>query len=47
MTYFFEQNGFKETWNDVTVNMPLDFSEIFNSFRITVFEFFLKNSRIF
>ena len=30
-----------------TVNLPLDFSEIFNIFRITVFFFFFKNSRKF
>ena len=28
-----------------TVNLPLDFSKIFNIFRITVFFFFFKNSR--
>ena len=29
------------------VNLPLDFPEIFNIFRITVIFFFLKNSRKF
>ena len=30
-----------------TVNLPLDFSEIFNIFRIIVFFFIFKNSRKF
>ena len=29
--------------NHFTVNLPLDFSEIFNIFRITVFSFFFTN----
>ena len=33
--------------NYFTVNLPLDFSEIFNIFRITVFFFFFKKSRKF
>ena len=33
--------------NYFTVNLPLDFSELFNIFRITVFFFFFKNSRKF
>ena len=33
--------------NYFTVNLPLDFSEIFNIFRITVFFFFFENSRKF
>ena len=33
--------------NYITVNLPLDFSEVFNIFRITVVFFFFKNSRKF
>ena len=33
--------------NYFTVNLPLDASEMFNIFRITVFFFFFKNSRKF
>ena len=43
MTYFFEPNGFKESYlNYFSVNLPLDFSEIFNTFRITVLLLFLR-----
>ena len=37
MNYFFELNYF-------TVDLPLDFSEVFNTFRITVLSSFLKTN---
>ena len=45
MTYFFELNGSKK--NYFTVNLLLQFSKIFNIFRMTVFFFFVKDSKIF
>ena len=46
MTYFWTER-LQWNLNYFTVNLPLDFSEIFNIFRITVFFFFFKNSRKF
>ena len=42
MAYFLEPNGFNET-----LAMPLDFSEIFNIFRIRVLCSFLTNQETF
>ena len=44
MNYFFE---LQRNLSCLTVNLLLDFSEIFNIFRIIVFFFFFKKSRKF
>ena len=46
VAYFFELNGFKETFAAYfAVILRSDFPEIFNTFKIRVFFFFFKNSR--
>ena len=44
---FLRTKRLQRNLNYFTVNLPLDFSEIFNILRITVFFFFFKNSRKF
>ena len=44
---FLPTDRLQRNCNYFTINLPLDFSEIFNTFRITMFSFFFKNSREF
>ena len=44
---FFLTKRLQRNLNYLTVNLLLTFSEIFNIFRITLFFFFVKNSRKF
>ena len=46
MTYFPDLNGFKTNFSYFTKNLPLDYSEIFNIFRITVCVIFYEFRKV-